>query len=286
VRILITGGSGYLGTRLADFLRKQKHEVSTLSNDKKAKLNVDISNFAELKKAVKGFDMVFHLAALIDTKQSFERPMEYFYVNSVGTLNVLEAARVNDVKRILLTSSVKVYGKPAYLPYDEKHPTVPISPYGYSKLAAEEFCRSYGSAYSLSITIARLANIYGPNQSSNLFIPTVLSQLDKDKIMLRNLSSKRDYIYVDDVISALNTCLEKGVNDVFNFGSGKSYSVKEILDIISKLVGKKLNVEVNESSKTVEADEEVADIRKAKSVLGWQPKVSMEEGLKRILESR
>lgn len=281
MKILVTGGTGYVGSRLTNFLKKEGHDVSTLGKVSDADVNVDITNFDKVSKAVRNFDAVCHLAGKIGAKDSFETPMEYFLVNSVGTLNVLEAARLADIKKIVFTSSLAVYGTPQYLPIDEKHPTNPKSPYGYSKLVAEELCRNYSELYGITITIARISYLYGPGQK-NLLIPIIVSQLKEDKIVLKNLDFKLDYIFIDDVISALSKCLERDKSDVFNIGYGKSTSGKEIIDAFSKILGKKLNVEVTDPKKE---DEQVMNIGKAKSALDWEPKISMEDGLRKIIET-
>ena len=270
MKILVTGGTGYVGKRLTNTLKKKGHTVLTLKTD--------ITDFDAVNSAARGADAIIHLAAVIDTKESMENPMKYFLINAVGTLNVLEAARQNKIKKVVFASSVKVYGKPAYLPIDEKHPTSPISPYGYSKLVAEDFCRAYSDFYGLTVVIARISNLYGPGQSSNLFLPTVLSQLKKDKIVVRNLDFKLDYIYIDDVVSALIRCLSYGKSDVFNFGYGRSVSGKEIMDILSKIAGRKLVVETTNLKKE---KEQIIDYRKAKKMLNWEPKIGITEGLKR-----
>ncbi len=280
MRILVTGGTGYIGLRLVDSL-KEKHDVLTLGIERGVDIKADVTDFKAVRKSVKDFDVVCHLAAMIGTRESIERPMDFFSVNSIGTLNVLEAARQNDVKKVVLSSSVIVYGEPEHLPITEEHTTRPNSPYGYSKLVAEEFCRSYSDSYGINTVIARIGYLYGPGQS-NLFFPTLMSQIKKEKIILRNLDFKLDYIFIDDVVSALAKCAAYGRSDTFNIGSGKSYSGREIIDALSRLLGRKLSVEVTNPKKEKEI---VMDISRARKTLGWEPKIGMDDGLKRMLAS-
>ncbi len=280
MRILVTGGTGYIGSRLTDLLKKQ-HDVSTLGIEKGVDIKADITDFDAIKNSVKGYDAVCHLAALIGTRESIERPMDFFQVNSLGTLNILEAARRNGIKKLVLSSSVIVYGEPEFLPMGETHPVRPNNPYGYSKWVAEEFCRSYSESYGINTVIARIGHLYGPGQT-NLFFPTLISQANKDRIVLRNLDFKLDYIFIDDVVAALAKCVAYGRSDTFNIGSGKSYSGGQIVDTLSKILNKKLNVEV---TKPVKEGETLLDISKAKKLLGWEPKISLEEGLKKMLAS-
>ena len=281
MKVLVTGGTGYIGSRVTDFLKKQGDDVSTLGSKSKADIVADVTDFDEVKKAVKSFDAVCHLAGRIGAKASFENPREYFLVNSVGTLNVLEAARLAETKRVVFTSSLTVYGKANYLPIDEKHPTNPLSPYGYSKLVAEEICRNYSQMYGLNVNIVRISYVYGPGQE-NLLIPTIISQLEKEKVVLKNLDFKLDYIFVDDIASAIAKCLDIDSSDVFNIGFGKSTSGKELIDAFSRVVGKELNVQVTDPKRE---EEQVLNIDKAKRVLGWEPKIDIEEGIRRILAS-
>jgi len=280
MRILVTGGTGYIGSKLVDSLR-EKHDVSTLGIERGVDIKADVTDFNAVRKSLKDFDVVCHLAALINTKESMERPMDFFSVNAIGTLNVLEAARLNDIKKVVLSSSVIVYGEPEHLPITEGHPTRPQNPYGYSKLVAEEFCRSYSESYEIGTVIARIGYLYGPKQS-NLFFPTLMSQIKKEKIILRNLDFKLDYIFIDDVVSALAKCVSYGRSETFNIASGKSYSGREIIDNLSKLLGRKLNVEVTNPKKEKET---LMDISKARKMLGWEPKIGLDDGLKRMLAS-
>jgi len=280
MKILVTGGRGYVGTRLADALKKKGHSVKTLGIEKDSDFVADITDFGKISKAVKGFDAIIHLAALIGVKESREQPTRYFMTNSIGTLNMLEAARMNGIKKMVFASSLTVYGEPEHLPVDENHPLKPLSPYGYSKVVAEDFCRAYSELYGMTIVIARLANLYGPGQSGDLFMPTVLSQLKKEKITIRSLDFKLDYMYIDDVVSALTACLEYGKSDVFNFSAGRSVSGKEIIDALSKIVGRTLVVETTNPKKEKEI---TLDIRKAKKILDWEPKIGIEEGLRKSI---
>ena len=278
MRVLVTGGSGYLGSFLIKSLGK---DAVTLSRT--CGMKCDITDFRKMKDCLKDFDSVCHLAAKISVTESFENPYETFRINALGTLNVLEAALQNGIKNFVFISTSRVYGQPDYLPIDEKHPTNPLSPYGLSKLIAENICKYYSESFDMNIAILRVFNLYGPGQKTDLVIPTIVSQMNKDFINLENLDNKRDFVYVDDVVNAIQKSI--GRNDTINIGSGKSHSIGEIIETISKIIGKNIEVKLSGGKRKMEIKEEVADIKKARSILDWEPKVELEDGLKRILNN-
>ena len=281
MKIFVTGGTGYIGSRLTDSLKRRAHDVKTLGLENSADIKADVTDFGALKEGIRGFDAIYHLAAKIGVSKSFDSPKEYFAINADGTKNILEASRLNDIKQIIFTSSIVVYGKPQYLPIDENHPTSPTSPYGQSKLMAEKFCKEYSDNYGFKITILRIGYLYGPAQS-NLFFPTVISQLNNDKITVQNLDFKLDYVFIDDVVSALVKSLDMKKSNLFNIGFGKSISGRDVIDTLSEIVGRKIIVEtINPRHE----EEEVMDISKAKKVLKWKPEINLERGLRKILAS-
>jgi UDP-glucose 4-epimerase len=178
-----------------------------------------------------------------------------------------------------------VYGQPRYLPIDEEHPVQPTNPYMRSKVLGEELCKAYNIDFGLNCIILRPFNLYGEGQSGDLLIPSIVSQLQDGKIKLKDSVPKRDYVYILDLISAL---IEAGKFDsdfeIFNIGYGKSYSVKEIVDKIVHLYGKGVKINYKGERRKNEIMNVVADIRKAGTKLGWEPRVSFEEGLKRCVQ--
>ncbi len=272
-RILVTGGDGFIGSHLVPKLEELGAEVTVASKNKSGSgkfISIDVtSSSLNLKK----YDAVFHLAGIADPRACEENPGQAFLVNSYGSLNVMEACRRSGVERILLSSSAHVYGIPQYTPIDEKHPLKPVSAYGRSKVAAEQICEEYGA------TILRFFNIYGEEQRGDYLIPTIISNLDKESITLRNLDSKRDFIYVDDVVDAMLLALHHP-NECFNIGSGRGYGSQEIAELLFKISGKKPRLASLNRPDSVPVL--IADIGKAKKELGWEPKVKLEEGLRRV----
>jgi UDP-glucose 4-epimerase len=276
--VLVTGGDGFVGSSLVSRLEKEGAVVTTLSK-KNGRVdrhyNVDVSKPIPLNY-FRDCEVVFHLAGIADPKICERDPYRAFSVNTVGTLNILEACRKSNIEKVVFSSSAHIYGRPLYVPIDEKHPAMPISVYGYSKAAAEHICMSYGT------TILRFFNIYGPNQKGNFLIPTIMSQLEKGEITLRNFSSKRDFVYIDDVVDALILAADLG-NGLFNIGSGVSHSVKEIALTVCSVAKKQ--PKLREIGKNSGIQNLVADIKKAKKMLKWRPKTSLESGLKEVLSS-
>jgi len=271
--VLVTGGDGFIGSRLSYKLRELGAEVTIASKNKSEASNfisIDVTNPRTLE--FDGYDVVLHLAGIADPRICEENPQEAFLVNSYGSLNVMEACRRSGVGRMLLSSSAYVYGIPRYTPIDEKHPLSPVSAYGRSKVAAEHICKAYGA------TILRFFNVYGAGQRGEYLIPTIMSNLGKGSITLRNLGSKRDFVYVDDVVEAMLLAVDRA-GECFNIGSGRGCTPQEIAELLFEISGKHPQLTSLNIQDTV--PELVADISKAKKLLGWQPKVTLEEGLRK-----
>jgi nucleoside-diphosphate-sugar epimerase len=272
-RILVTGGDGFVGSHLVRKLEMLGAEVTVASKNKAGRgrfISIDVTSppldFGK-------YHAVFHLAGIADPRACEEKPEQAFLVNSYGSLNVMEACRRGGVERMLLSSSAHVYGIPQYTPIDEKHPVKPVSAYGRSKVAAEQICKAYGA------TILRFFNIYGEEQRGDYLIPTIISNLEEESITLRNLDSRRDFVYVDDVVDAMLLAVDHP-NECFNIGSGSGCSPQEIAELLFKISGKKPRLASLNRPDSVPVL--VADIGKARKELGWEPKVKLEEGLKRV----
>ena len=280
-RILVTGSSGFIGKNLVEESKRLGAEVVTLTDPEGRK--IDVRDWQKIKD-IENIDMVYHLAAKTYVPFSFKNPRETYGVNVLGTLNVLELCRLRGVAKMVFVSSY-VYGQPQYLPIDEKHPVQPTNPYMRSKVLGEELCRAYNNDFGLKCIILRPFNVYGVGQSGDLLIPTIISQLQAGKIELKDSVPKRDYIYISDLISALIEA-EKFDSEfeIFNIGYGKSYSVKEIVDKIIQLYGKNAKINYENERRKNEIMDVVADIRKARAMLGWKPKVNIEEGLRRCID--
>ena len=305
VRVLVTGGAGFVGSHLVDSLVKHGFEVIVLDNLFSGKLenlkHVDKRNFclvkgdvrskADLRKVLKNVDFVFHLAAIVSVPLSIEKPLFVNEVNVNGTLNVLEESLRAGVKRLIYASSCAVYGEPINVPIDENHPTRPLSPYGVSKLAAEHYCRVFYEVYGLETVCLRFFNIYGPRQSSGPYagvISKFISSLKHGKppIIFGDGKQTRDFVYIEDVVDACLLSLEsKGcVGEFINIGSGVETSISDLAEILIELFGL-LDVKPKYAQpRTGDIRRSCASLNKAKRLLGYQPKISLIEGLKRVIE--
>ncbi len=269
--VLVTGADGFIGKKLSHML-KSDYEVSTFSIG-----DGDIAN-DELK--FKDISHVFHLAALTFVPYSWENPKEFYRVNVQGTENVLDFCKNNGASLTFI--STYVYGMPKYLPIDENHPIDPNSPYNHSKYLAEQLCNFYSANFGVQTTVLRPFNIYGKGQAQHFLIPEIVGQLldtTKPEIKLQTLTPKRDYVHINDVISALMLTLNQKKSATYNIASGVSVSVGEIADIVKKVSGINKGVVSANIERKNEVTDICADISFAKANLGWQPGVSFEEGI-------
>jgi nucleoside-diphosphate-sugar epimerase len=262
-KVIITGGDGFLGKRIEALLNKD-YEIFILDKQKGRDIT-KIKDFEDLFT-----DCVIHLAAL--TKSQDQKEM--FDVNVKGTFNVLEFCKLVRAK-LIFASSAAVYGN-AKSPLQEDNELNPVSFYGLTKLLGERLCDFYNTNYDLPITILRIFNLYGPGQQRGFVIPDIASQLENERIILKNPYPKRDFVYVDDVAEAVKKSIEREFLGVINIGSGKSYSIREIAEKIAE--GREIKY-----TREGEKSDIYADISEAERVLNWKPKTSLDEGLKRIL---
>jgi len=266
-KVIITGGKGFLGKRLNELL---KGDYDILIFDKQNGRDVTkMEDFENLDA-----DYVIHLAAL--TRSQDEEDM--FNVNVKGTFNVLKFCK-NVKAKLIFASSSAVYGN-AESPIKEDNNLNIISFYGLTKSLGEELCRFYNQNYNIPITILRVFNLYGPGQQKGFVIPDIIHQLENEKIILRNSYSKRDFIYIDDVVESVKKSMKMNSFEIINIGTGKSHSIKEVVERIGG--GERIVC----SQETGKADDIYADISKEKRILNWQPRVSLDEGLKRVIECR
>jgi len=276
--ILVTGADGFLGKKLVSQLKTGGHNVIGLSIE-----DFDICS-PEIKR-IGPLDHVFHLAGLTFVPRSWEIPGEYYRVNTLGTENVLELCKEQDCS--LTFTSTYMYGHPEYIPIDEKHPVGVISPYHHSKYLAEQLCEFFNKNFGVDITVFRPFNIYGEGQAESFLIPKIIDQLlddNKKEITLMSLSSKRDYVFIDDVIDALVISLDKTKGyEIFNLASGESKNVQEILDILMSVSGIKKEVISEEIDRKNEITNICGSSEKAKTFLGWTPKTELTEGLSRTI---
>lgn len=282
----VTGSSGFIGKYLVRKLKEKGVKVFEISRSTNS---IDVTDWEQINK-IPGQEIIFHLAGLTNIQEAFSNPRFVYFTNFTGTLNVLEWCRLHEIKKMIFISTF-VYGAPQYLPVDEEHPVSPNNPYSQSKLMGEELCRAYSRDYGMDITILRLFNIYGPFHKGNFLIPRILEQLHSGKVVLGNPVPKRDFLYISDVISAIITASLselKGCN-IFNIGSGKSYSAQVIANLIadkySEMTGKNVSIIYMKEQRKGEIEDTIADIEKAKEILKWSPEVDIETGIKMTMRA-
>ena len=195
MRVAVTGSGGFLGKHLINQLNSSGHDIIEVDLIK----GFDITDWESIS-SISGFDVLVHLAALSFVPKAFENPAEFYRTNVIGTLNALELCRLNNA-RIIFTSSY-VYGAPDYLPIDERHPLKAFNPYAQSKLMGEDLCKAYHRDFDVPVCIFRPFNIYGSGQASHFLIPLILNQAKVGKVQLKDPRPKRDFIHINDVVSA------------------------------------------------------------------------------------
>lgn len=280
-KILITGASGFIGRALAIRLKSQSFDMALTSS-----ADGDITSPNTLVR----FDQtdishVFHLAGKTYVPDSWNNPVAFYQTNLLGTTNILEFCKNRGIPMTYV--SAYVYGHPDVLPIRENSTIRPSNPYALSKRLAEEACEFYASAHDLPVTIIRPFNVYGVGQGENFLIPLIIRQvLDVGPIVVKDLLPKRDYIYLEDLLTALLVTLNrpKGYN-VYNIGSGSSLSVKEVIDIIQNVAGTCKEIICDDVVRSNELMDVVADISKAGKELGWYPEYSFWAGIENIIHS-
>lgn len=282
--ILITGFNGFIGTHLIPALAS-KYALIGLSNSKTPLIKIpqikqNISTINE--NSVPGkISTIIHLAAISDVNYCQNNPVDSSIVNILGTQKILELARKKDANVIFLSTS-HVYGNPTRIPIREDDEKNPQSIYSATKLSAEIMCKSYSYSYGIHVAVARLFSVYGPNNPKHSLVANIIRQLIARKtIQLGNISSKRDFLYVKDVVDAILLLVKKNYGYAeYNIGSGTSYSVSHICDMLKKISGKNISVKsIQTKLRKNDINEVVSDPNKIKS-LGWKPKISLYDGLR------
>ena len=280
--ILVTGSDGFIGRYLVRELKKIGARVLTFDKTE-GKDIIRWKDFRDIPKV----DLVYHLAAITFIPFSQMNPRITYEVNVGGTINVLEFCRLNNSKIIFASSCI--YGRPKYIPIDEKHPVCPINPYSRSKVLGEMLCRAYNEDYGIKCVVIRPFNIYGKGQKEIFLIPHIINQIKTKKVItLKVLRPKRDFLYITDLIRAYIKAGEynKSSFEIFNIGFGKSYSVREIAKRLIKLSNKDhTKVKSNRKKRQGEVLDTISDIRKARKILKWRPLVDIDEGLRNILKN-
>lgn len=305
-KVLVTGADGFIGSHLVERLAELGADVRAFcvynSNGSlgwldgadaavQAALDVrlgDIRDARFVEDACRGIDTVFHLAALIAIPYSYQAPGSFIETNVTGTLNVLEGVRRAGCRRLVQTSTSEVYGTPATLPILETHPLQGQSPYSASKIAADKLCEAYHRSFGVPVVTLRPFNTYGPRQSTRAVLPTLLVQLlaGKKEIVLGRLDPRRDLTYVSDTVEGF---VKAGAADAVDgeeiqLGTGRTVSIGELFGIACAALGVSARVVQDEARVRPDASEVtvlLSDPSKARTRLGWEPSVSIEEGVTR-----
>ena len=313
MKILITGADGFIGSHLTETLVREGYDVrafvfynsfnsygwlDSCADDVKGKFEVfagDIRDPFGVKEAMKNCDVVLHLASLIAIPFSYNSPDSYVDTNIKGTLNILQAARELQVKRVIITSTSEVYGTAKFVPITEDHPLQGQSPYSATKIAADQLAYSFYTSFNLPVVIFRPFNTYGPRQSARAVIPTIITQIasGSHKIKLGTISPTRDFNYVKDIVAAFISVLksDKGLGEIINFGSNFEISIGDTAHLIAKIMNAdvefitdELRIRPNNS----EVERLWADNSKATQFFDWKPNYAgingFERGLRETIE--
>jgi NAD dependent epimerase/dehydratase len=306
-RVFITGAGGFIGSHLAEQLVQEGAQVTALAqyNSRNSwgwleespyldRIRVETGDIRDphfCHQATRNTDIIFHLAALIPIPYSYKAPDSYVDTNVRGTLNLCQAARANGVQKVLHTSTSEVYGTAQYVPIDEKHPLNAQSPYSASKIGADAIAMSFYYSFQLPVVIVRPFNAYGPRQSARAVIPTIICQLaaGKSEVRLGDLATTRDFTFVEDTCRGFIAAaqMDRSAGEVFHIGSNHEIAIGDLFALISSLLGSKATV-VPDEARVRPAKSEVLRLRcnneKLRQACGFEPKVSLREGLGRTIE--
>jgi len=298
VKVLVTGGAGFIGSHTVDLLIMEGYEVIIVDNLKTGKIINKKAGFYQMDICSKDLEQVFekerpeavvHLAAQISVQDSQADPHTDAQINILGTINVLDNCSKHKVRKIVFSSSAAVYGKPEYLVLDEKHNTVPLAFYGLSKLTAEYYLKMFAELFGLRYTILRYSNVYGINQKLSgeggvvaIFIDNLLN--NKAPTIFGTGEQTRDFIYVSDVAKANLCALSTGDYEIFNISTKTAITINDLLAIIRSIMKKDLTC-LYGPKKEGDILHSVLNNSKAKELLKWEPAYSITEGLEEIVEN-
>lgn len=296
--ILVTGGAGFIASHIVDRLAPENNVfvldnlfTGQMSNLERVKDRItfvegDIRDRETVNEVVSRVDYIFHLAAHVGNIRSLKDPYFDMEVNVVGMINLLEACRKSEVKRLVYSSSGAIFGEAKYLPIDEDHPLNPESPYAVSKLAAEKYAFAYHKVYGIPTVTVRYFNAYGPRQDSSEYANAVsiflsLTKEGKPVTIFGNGEQTRDFIFIDDIIRAniLAATRPAAAGEIFNISSGEVHDIKQLIDLIAKVSGKEVLFS-HANFRAGEVRHSKANIDKARKLLGFGPQTDLEEGLR------
>lgn len=312
MNILITGGAGFIGSTLADVLLKENNKVIVIDNfndyyspalkEKNISHNLanpnyklyrnDICDRAAVEKIFEenNIDCVVHIAASAGVRASISNPELFVQSNIAGTINILEAMRKNNVKKIVFASSSSVYGNCKAEKFSEDlKVTEPISPYAATKSACEQFLYTYSKLYDIQSTCLRFFTVFGPRQRPDLAIRKFIELIEQDKPIpvYGDGTTMRDYTYIDDIVSGIISAIkyDKTPYEIINLGGGSPVTLNEMIETIEKVLGKNAKID-RLPMQPGDVDKTVSDITKAKSLLRYEPKTTFEEGIRKFIEWR
>ncbi len=301
MKILVTGGCGFIGSHMVDRLLSEGHKVIVIDNlstgrlkniehlkgNPNVELNIhSLSDYKSILPLFKNVDQVFHYAALADIVPSIEKPLEYHEANVNGTINLLEACRAHNVKRIIYAASSSCYGIPDNYPTEETAPIRAQYPYAVTKYLGEEYCMYWHKVYNMNITSMRFFNVFGTRSRTSGTYGAVfgvfLAQKLKNKpfTVVGDGSQTRDFTYVTDIVDACYTAAQNNscIGQIMNVGSGNTYSINKLIELLGGEV-------IYIPKRPGEPDCTFANIKKIQNTIGWSPKVTFEEGVKKMLEN-
>ena len=302
--VLVTGAGGFIGSHLCERLIRDGEQVRALVRYTSRRDIGDLAylesppevTFGDLRdpytvrELARGVDTVYHLGASISVPYSYEAPRDFASTNVEGTLNVLSAARAEEVGRVVHLSSSEVYGTARYTPIDEAHPLQAQSPYSATKIGADKLAESFHCSFELPVVTARPFNTFGPRQSPRAVIPTIVAQaLAGDTVRVGSLFPRRDFVLVEDTVDALVRLgrSPEGAGEVFNIATGADILIGEVIDLVAELLGKELEV-VPEDGRVRPEHSEVhqllGDATKLRDAFGWSPGHSFRDGLARTID--
>ena len=279
-KIAVTGAGGFIGKALTEYLQEKGEEVMALDSKR-----LDVTDKPAVERLpFREISHVVHLAGRTFVPRSWEAPVEFVETNTMGTLHMLEFCRVHEIPMTYI--SAYIYGQPEKNPIGEGDAVNPNNPYAKSKYMAEELCEFYARQFGVKVCIIRPFNVYGPGQKENFLIPQIIAHaMREDCIRVLDLAPRRDYIYLDDLLEAIwLTVHQVQEYDVFNIGSGVSYSVEEVIEKIQGILGSGKPVACKNETRKNELNDVVADITHAREVLGWRPAHSLEQGLEEMIK--
>jgi len=301
---LVTGGAGFIGSHIAERLVKKGHRVRVLDNFVSGKrenlrsilsdielIEGDLRDIEAVKKAARGVEYIFHQGALGSVPRSIEDPASYFASNITGTLNLLQAARDAGVRRVVYASSSSVYGDSPALPKHEMMTPMPLSPYALTKLSAEQTCQVFTRVYGFETVSLRYFNVFGPRQDPNseyaAVIPRFISLMlrGQQPIIFGDGQQTRDFTYIENVVDANLKAMyaEQASGEAINIACGKSLSLLELVSILNELLGARIEA-CHAPERQGDIKHSLADISKARQLLGYEPRIGIREGLSKTLD--